>query len=134
MRVRGEISKKNKHYIDKNRYYELKYFCLQYDTWVKAYMALDGMARAGTEHIDGGDISDPTAKCVEARDSFFERVTMIQDAAYETSPTFGNYILIGVTKGLSYEQLQAKHDIPCGRDEYYKMYREFFWNLSRKRK
>lgn len=133
MRVRGEISKKKEHYMDKNRYYELKFFCLQYDTWVKAYEALDGMTKAGGEHVDGGDISDPTAKCAEARDSFLERVMMIRDAAKETSEELGKYILLGVTKGLSYDILNARYGIPCCRKIYYQLYRQFFWILSHKR-
>lgn len=28
--IRAEVSKNNPYYISKNRYYELKYFCLQY--------------------------------------------------------------------------------------------------------
>lgn len=35
--LRSELSKKNKYWIDKNRYYELKYFCLQYPLWKRAY-------------------------------------------------------------------------------------------------
>ena len=30
---RAEVSKKNKYYISKHRYYELKHFCLQYKEW-----------------------------------------------------------------------------------------------------
>lgn len=39
--IRPEISKKNRYWIDKHRYYELKYFCLQYPTWKKAHSSLD---------------------------------------------------------------------------------------------
>ena len=31
--LRSELSPKNKYYIDKHRYYELKHFCLQYPEW-----------------------------------------------------------------------------------------------------
>lgn len=30
-KIRPVLSEKNKYYIDKHRYYELKHFCLQYD-------------------------------------------------------------------------------------------------------
>ena len=39
--IRPEISKKNRYWIDKHRYYELKHFCLQYPTWKKAHSSLD---------------------------------------------------------------------------------------------
>ena len=41
-KIRPVLSEKNKYYIDKHRYYELKHFCLQYDDWKKAYSILDG--------------------------------------------------------------------------------------------
>lgn len=44
--IRPEISKKNRYWIDKHRYYELKYFCLQYPTWKKAHSSLDSIKNA----------------------------------------------------------------------------------------
>lgn len=35
-RERAELSKKNPYHIPRYRYYELKYFCRQYDDWKKA--------------------------------------------------------------------------------------------------
>ena len=32
-RERAELSKKNPYHIPRYRYYELKYFCRQYDDW-----------------------------------------------------------------------------------------------------
>ena len=40
-RIRPELSEKNKYWISKHRYYELKHFCLQYPLWRKAYAALE---------------------------------------------------------------------------------------------
>ena len=39
--LRPELSSKNKYYIDKHRYYELKHFCLQYTEWKKSYSTFD---------------------------------------------------------------------------------------------
>ncbi len=36
--LRSELSPKNKYYIDKHRYYELKHFCLQYPEWKQTYI------------------------------------------------------------------------------------------------
>ena len=35
--IRAELSKNNKYWISKHRYYELKHFCLQYPEWQKEY-------------------------------------------------------------------------------------------------
>lgn len=63
--IRPELSTKNKYYIDKHRYYELKHFCLQYPEWKKAYCEFDDYSvplsmieRISTDNMPG----DPTAK------------------------------------------------------------------------
>lgn len=134
MGVRSEISKHNRYYIDPHRYYELKHFCMQYETWKKAYYSLDGyFHRAQAEHVDGGDIPDPTADIAEARYSFYKRMCMIEESARETDVGMMDYILEGVTQGLSYDVLNARHTLPCCKDVYYDLYRKFFWILSHKR-
>ena len=35
--IRPEVSVKNKYWISRHRYYELKHFCLQYGEWKQAY-------------------------------------------------------------------------------------------------
>ena len=59
---------------------------------------------------------------------------MLEEIAVETDPVVGPYILEGVTKGLSYNILNARHEIPCGKDMYYELYRRFFWLLDRRRR
>lgn len=39
--IRPELSRNNKYWISKHRYYELKHFCLQYPLWKSAYAAFD---------------------------------------------------------------------------------------------
>ena len=43
--IRPELSQKNKYYVEKHRYYELKNCCLKYTVWKKAYYALVGLAK-----------------------------------------------------------------------------------------
>lgn len=67
--IRPELSEKNKYWIEKHRYYELKHFCLQYVIWKKSYLALDGLCRRPMElAIFSNTHSDPTLRCVEARE------------------------------------------------------------------
>lgn len=134
--LRPEPSPKNKYWIEKHRYYELKHFCLQYPIWKKAYDSLDGLSRRSrdlAEFIKSDDVSDPTAKCVEAKSFYFERMNMLEKVAEETSPDLGNYILKAVTEGISYEHLKARYDMPCQKDAYYNLYRRFFWLLNKVR-
>lgn len=134
--MRPEISEKNRYWIEKHRYYELKHFCLQYPIWRKAYLALDGLAKGPTDltiFTKTGSVNDPTARCAEAKLFYSERMNMIEKVALETDPELGSYILKAVTNGISYDCMKARLDIPCCKDTYYKLYRRFFWLLSKER-
>lgn len=134
--IRPDISEKNKYYIDKHRYYELKHFCLQYNEWKKAY-AYCCEAVIFTSKFEKTPIigihSDLTAKYAMKKMQYWERIRMIEKAAEEADEFLHTYILMAVTEGLSYTHLKTKHDIPCGRDMYYDRYRRFFWILSKMR-
>lgn len=134
--IRPEISEKNKYYIDKHRYYELKHFCLQYNEWKKAYASCcDAVIFTSKfEKVPSSGIpSDLTAKYAMKKIQYGERIKMIEKAAKEADDFLYTYILRAVTEGLSYAHLKTKHDIPCGRDMYYDRYRRFFWLLSEMR-
>lgn len=132
--IRPELSKKNEHWIEKHRYYELKHFCLQYPIWKKAYVSLEGLSKRPEDlnifaHARG--LSDPTAKCAEARIYYSDRMDMIEKAAMETDQVLSTYILKAVTEGLSYDHLRTSLNIPCCKDVYYTLYRRFFWLLNK---
>lgn len=133
--IRPELSSKNKYWIERHRYYELKHFCMQYDIWKQARNSLTGIAASNLDGIfsKGSNVSNPVERCVEARDFYNTRISMVEKAAEETDPCLGRYILEAVTKGLSYDILLAKMSIPCCKDTYYEMYRRFFWILNKAR-
>lgn len=134
--IRPEISNKNKYWIERHRYYELKHFCLQYPTWKKAYIALEWLSGTPTDRVISSKtnvINDPTAKCAEARAYYSERIKMVEMVAVAADPTISDYILKAVTEDVSYDRLKAMTDIPCCRDVYYETYRRFFWLLNRAR-
>ena len=112
--IRPEISGKNKYWIERHRYYELKHFCLQF-------------VRSGQIH------GDPTARCAESRLFFSDRMKLVEQAAIGADPEIYTYILRAVTEGLSYDTLKMQHGIPCCRDVYYDRYRRFFWLLDKTR-
>ena len=135
--IRPEISEKNKYWIDKHRYYELKHLCLQYPEWKKAYAALNDVSiplstieRVSTSNLPG----DPTAKRALVKTFYADKIEMIENAAIEADKYLFSYILKGVTEELSYTHLKHKLGIPCGKDMYYDRYRKFFWLLSEARR
>ena len=134
--IRPKISEKNKYYIDKHRYYELKHFCLQYSKWKKAYAACNDslIFAANFDKMPSSNVhSDVTAKYAMKKVLYSDRIKLIDDAAKEADDFLYPYILRAVTEGLSYTYLKASLDIPCGRDMYYDRYRKFFWLLSEAR-
>lgn len=131
--IRAKISEKNKYYIDKHRYYELKHFCLQYNEWKKAYALCNEsiIFASNLERSPASNIpSDITAKYAMKKAYYGERIKLIEKVSMESDEFLYPYILRAVTEGLSYTYLKAKLDIPCGRDMYYDRYRKFFWLLS----
>ncbi len=134
--IRPELSEKNKYWIPRHRYYELKHFCLQYPTWSKARAALSGLATRPADLVlfeHTNQKADPTARCAEARAYYTTRMTMVEQAAHAADPELANYILRAVTEGLSYDILKVRFNIPCSKDTYYDRYRRFFWLLSKTR-
>ena len=134
--IRPELSEKNKYWVEKHRYYELKHFCLQYPIWKNAYLALDGLSKRPSDltvFTKTNTYSDPTAKCATAKSYYLRRLLMIESIAEEADPDLANYILKGVTEGLSFDYLKTRLEIPCCKDTYYDRYRRFFWLLSKER-
>lgn len=133
--IRPELSKKNKYWIERHRYYELKHFCLQYPTWKNMYNALDGMSKHSVDSVSikvSGN-GNPTERCGIAKAYYSERIAMVENVSKATDSELSFYILKAVTEGLSYESLKAKLEIPCCKDTYYELYRRFFWLLNKER-
>lgn len=131
--VRPELSMKNKYWIDRHRFYELKHFCLQYKEMKKAYSVLHdlGVARATLNGLpSSNEPSDLTAACAIRKNEIANKIKIIESAAIEADKDLWFYILKAVTEGLSYTQLHMRFDIPCSRDTYYDRYRRFFWLLN----
>lgn len=129
--IRAEVSKRNRYWIEKQRYYELKHFCLQYPVWKKICLTLDGLSRSDIgEVLDTNNVGDPVFRCVSRRERYTIWMGMIEKAAKETDEVLGYYVLKGVTEGWPYDILKARLEIPCGKDMYYDLYRKFFWILD----
>lgn len=133
MSARADISKKNEYWISKHRYYELKHFCLQYPEWKKALRNLSYISNVGTVHSDTNKVSDPTGDIATLRERYKTCIDMVDRCGALTDDILGEYVIVGVTRGVSYDTLHMKSDIPCGKDIYYQMYRKFFWLLDKER-
>lgn len=128
--IRPEISKRNKYYISKHRYYELKHFCLQYPEWKRDYLYFGNIVKKGK--IPGGLLSENNSveAAVSKRLYLRNKMDLVETAAEQADPVIANYILKAVTEELSFIQLKMKFNIPYERDAYYERYRKFFYILD----
>ena len=134
--IRAEISIRNRYWLPKHRFYELKHFCLQYPEWKQIYISLDGLSGGSGEIIIGSQnsVSDPTVCVAEKRLYFLERMEMIEQAASEAAGSMRDLMIRAVTEEISYEYLNANVGVPCCKDSWYVLYRRFFWVLDQMRK
>lgn len=133
--IRPELSERNKYWVEKHRYYELKHFCLQYPIWKRAYIELDGLKGQSFDPVifSTGGPSDPTSRLAEERLLYLDRMKLVEQAAIATDGDLASYILKAITEGLSFTYLKSQLDIPCSKDTYYDRYRRFFWLLDKTR-
>lgn len=135
-RIRPNLSEGNKYWISKERYYELKHFCLQFNDWLKMYNALsDSRISTSVTVLSGfkGIPGNPTEKIAIAKAHYKDRLDMVENAAKAADPEIWSYILKAVTDDVSCSTLICKYDMPCGKDKFYAAYRRFFYYLSSNR-
>ena len=135
--ISPEITDKSPWWIPRQRYYELKHFCLQYPDWKMMLKLLDGY-QYPTELSDipkteTNRVYDPVGEQAMARTSLTRRVEMVEKAAQEAGADLQDYILKSITEGIPYAILRVKFMIPCCKNEYYDRYRKFFWVLDKLR-
>lgn len=133
VKLRPELSKTNKYWIERTRYYELKYFCLQYPLWKKAHEQLVTAPISSYELVrtSEGTLRDPVAIAASERELYSRRIILIEKTVRDTDPFLASYLLKAVTEGHAYNYLSTRLEIPCSRDTYYDRYRKFFWLLDR---
>lgn len=134
--MKATVSKKNKYWISRHRYWELVHFCLQYKHWVKmrnALVSIHSMSPDICRSFKADGISDPTATAAEKIMFYSERIDMVNNAAKEADPVLAKYIIKCAINKYSYDKLRAKEEVPCCRKVFYEVYRRFFWHLSNAR-
>lgn len=132
---KSELSNKSKWAISKHRYLELYHFCLQYPEWQRQLREIDILRSVMVDVPASKDLNwiDPTSELVIKRSLIFERIELIERMAREAEKDLASYILLAVTRDLTYSQIKARLDIPCGKDMFYDRRRKFFWLLDKER-
>lgn len=132
--IRPELSPKNKYWIPKHRFYELKHFVLQYPDWIAARNGLIFLGSpTGATRVKAG-LTDPTMTCAELRQYYSNKIEMVDRADKECGCQY--YVLRGILDGLSYEKLLLRYPavVHYTKEKYYICYRKFFWLLNSERR
>lgn len=131
--IRPELSEKNKYYISKHRYYELKHFVMQYPEWVKFIQENEGSSFVRSS-IKGdktqlNSVSDPTFEAAQRCLIFSRYIDVVNRAATHTG-RLGKLIMNNVIEGVGFKDWSETAS-KASRDEYYILYRKFFWILDK---
>ena len=133
--IRPAVSSKNKYWIDREKYYELKHFCRQYPAWKKAYSAFTTgkLTPSYSEKVQISNFEMPTEEFATLLYELSHKIQLVDVCATEADPELAKYLRLSVTEGFSFDYLKTTLDMPCGRDTFYDRYRKFFWLLSKRR-
>lgn len=129
-KIRKRDMKLSDYNISREKYNELKYFCLQY--WQKkrdlhnsyglGALVNDGMPR-------GSDCGNPTERVAVRNDILRKDTELIEQTALEADSEMYQWILQNVTLGVAYEYM----NVPVGRRQFYESRRYFFYLLAQKK-
>lgn len=118
------------YHISRDAYRELLYFCRQYDDKKRKLQELRSLnvkARDGMPR--GGGISDPTAQAGELAAILSRDCELIDQAAVEAAEDLAPYIVLNVTRGVSFYGMQA----PTSESTFNRMRRRFYYLLAKKK-
>lgn len=136
-KYRAEISKKNKYWISKHRFYELSHYCMQYNEWKDEYKTLESQSPKGVNYDGmphGTDVGNPTESIGMRMVELRNKMETIEKTAEETDPILAKYILKAVTnEDVTFNYLKQFMDMPCEKDMYYDRRRKFYWLMSKRK-
>lgn len=118
--------------ISKNRYAELKAFCLQYGE--KKSKINRGVGAMNHDGMPKSNYKENSLETKAIRNIVYqEDCEMIEQAAIATSAEIYQYIIKSVTNDLSYRFIEYDEKlgrIPVGKTEFYAMRRLFYYYLD----
>lgn len=122
--LRSELSMKNRYYIPKHRYLELKHFCLQYPGWKRKYNYYSFLHPVSELRIQNGTGEHADTTFVDAAKlaTLSWKMRMVEECAKDAGEDLSELLLKAVTEGLSYSIINP----PCCKEAWYTMYRKFY--------
>ena len=133
---RPEVSKKNKYWISRHRFYEISHMCYQYFEWKDEYKALSEQGIKAVEYDGmphGSDVGTPTENAGIKLSMLRNKIELVEKTAEDADPVLAKYILKAVTNdNVTFEYLKNYMNMPCEKDMYYDRRRKFYWLMSQR--
>lgn len=122
--------------ISKNRYRELKAFCLQYDEKKSEIQYGTSGSSSAWENVASrmGFVGKPVENQAVKNELYAKDCRMIEEAAIRADPGIWKYILRSVTQDLPYEFVEYDEElgrITVGKTDFYSYRRLFYFYLHR---
>ena len=120
--------------ISKNRYKELKAFCLQYGEKKGRIQYGAGGSPPAWEISGGRNAGSPVERQAFENESYTKDCKMVEEAAIRANPGIWRHILKSATQNLAYEYVEYDDEqgrITVGKTDFYAYRKLFYFYLHR---
>jgi len=119
--------------ISRERYNELRAFCLQYPEWKSMASSLIGVGAQNYNpqpHAEG-TVSDPVARLAEKRETLLKKIDLVEGVARKTgSGAWYSALIQNCCMGIALEYIDPVLMPTSHRNEFYRRRREFYVRLD----
>lgn len=116
--------------ISREKYNELKYFCMQYGEKKQEIQRSKGLKAIVNDGLPrGSETGNPTENTAVRNVMLQADLDMITDTIKEADAEIYPWLFKNITEGIPYEWM----DVPKGRKQFYESRRYFFYLLAQKR-
>lgn len=126
--------KKSRYFLPKETFLTVVHYCKQYPLWVAELNALADPRKAiayTKDKIESSGNSDPTFEYATRRAKIEEKKSKVDEVSEIVAGMMSQWLILGVCYGFTFQQLHEKN-IPCGKDLYYKMRRQFYFEMAKR--
>ena len=129
----NELSSRNPWKLEKERFLELKHFCLQYESWRVKVFEMTYLPVINRMEVKGTEKKNIVEEKAMLLANLQHNLNIVRECVEQADPDLRDYILVGVTQNKSYEWLVTNMNMPASSFMYYDRYRKFFWLLDKVR-
>ena len=127
-------SKRSKFFVPKEDYITAIHWCHRYPLWVAELKLLPDTNRSiayENDRVQNSARSDITADIAIRIKELERKIELLEDTAKKIDKDLKDYIILGVTQGLTVFQL-LQRGMPCNKNEYIKKRQQFYYEISKK--